>query len=160
MPRKPKPSLNPEDYPYPRWHVDIINGAVRGDYARRLGIPGRVTQAVLAFVPGIGSICAFRDYFACRRKRDRTGATLNLIAIFPFFGGFPKTVAVVRGASNMTQVVLASHAVVQDYQHHRDDVLANLPLAGLIAPHHTPGTPEQGEHGKTAGDAEGIVGPS
>lgn len=75
---------------------DIWNGAVRGDYAPALGVPGAATQIALAFVPGVGTLCALRDALADWAKRDGAGVALNLLAVVPFLGGFPKTAAVLR----------------------------------------------------------------
>jgi hypothetical protein len=75
---------------------DIWNGAIKGDYTKRLGLAGAVTQALIFYIPGVGTICAVRDYFACRRKHDTLGAILNLLAVFPVLGGFPKTAEVIH----------------------------------------------------------------
>src|SRR5271165_6588595 len=102
----------------PPWPIDIVNGMFRGDYTPRLGVPGHVTQAVLSFVPGVGTICAFRDYFACRRKKDSVGAVLNFIAFVPTFVGIPKTIHVVRNIGNMSQLYVTSGTVLSE--HHQD----------------------------------------
>lgn len=75
---------------------DICNGAVRGDFARELGLAGVLTQVLLGYTPGIGTLCASRDLLADLRQHDRLGAALNLLAFFPVFGGFPKTAEVLR----------------------------------------------------------------
>jgi len=46
--------------------ADIVRGAVQGDFARDLGLPGAVTQVALSFVPVVGTLCA-----APRRVRSR-----------------------------------------------------------------------------------------
>ncbi len=84
---------------------DVFNGAVRGDYAPQLGVPGTATQIALAFVPGIGTLCALRDALANWRRRDRIGVTLNLLALVPVAGGFPKTAAVLRAAQHVGRAV-------------------------------------------------------
>jgi hypothetical protein len=84
---------------------DIFNGAVRGDYARRLGVPGAATQIALAFVPGVGTLCALRDALANWGRRDGVGVTLNLLAVVPLFGGFPKTAAVLRTVQHVGRAV-------------------------------------------------------
>lgn len=87
---------------------DIYRGAVHGDFAERLGPVGYVTQAAFGFVPVIGTVCAMRDFVACRRKKDGFGAMLNLLAFIPLFGLFPKTVHVVRSAGSMSQAAIAA----------------------------------------------------
>jgi hypothetical protein len=84
---------------------DIFNGAVRGDYAPRLGVPGTATQIALAFVPGIGTLCALRDALANWGKRDGVGVALNLLALVPLLGGFPKTAAVLRAVQHVGRAV-------------------------------------------------------
>jgi hypothetical protein len=75
---------------------DIYNGAVRGDFARELGLAGALTQMILGYTPGFGTLCASRDLIADLRQRDRLGAALNFLALFPVLGGFPKTAAVIQ----------------------------------------------------------------
>src|SRR5215510_10409343 len=62
-----------------RLFPDIIKGAFLGDYANRLGIAGAITQAILFYIPVVGTLCAMRDYFASRRRRDNLSAFLNLL---------------------------------------------------------------------------------
>jgi hypothetical protein len=98
--------------------ADIYKGAVHGDFADELGLVGYTTQAVLAFVPVIGTVCAFRDFTACRRKKDRIGMTLNGLALIPFLGLFPKTAAVLRaGADAGNAMVFAKNAHTRVTQH-------------------------------------------
>jgi hypothetical protein len=87
---------------------DILRGAFLGDYARDLGVLGAITMAVLGFVPVIGTLCALRDLFANWRHHDRVGVVLNLLAVFPVFGGFPKLLEVIRGAHHIGRAVTAS----------------------------------------------------
>ncbi|HKD75273.1 MAG TPA: hypothetical protein VKB76_07245 [Ktedonobacterales bacterium] len=89
--------------------ADIYLGAVRGDFADDLRIPGRITQAALAYVPILGNIMAFRDFIADRRKRDHVGAFLNALALIPFLGGFPKTAATIRTVRHIG--LTAHHAI-------------------------------------------------
>jgi hypothetical protein len=84
---------------------DIWNGAVRGDYAPALGVPGAATQIALAFVPGVGTLCALRDVLADWARRDGAGVALNLLALVPFLGGFPKTAAVLRAVQHVGRAV-------------------------------------------------------
>lgn len=80
---------------------DIFNGAVRGDFAAELGVAGALTQIILAYVPVIGTICAIRDYLADRQSGDSIGVWLNILAVVPFFGGFPKTAEVIEHAVHL-----------------------------------------------------------
>jgi hypothetical protein len=75
---------------------DIYRGAVRGGFARDLGLAGALTQVALGYCPGLGTFCASRDLLADLRHRDRLGALLNGLALIPIFGGFSKTVAVLH----------------------------------------------------------------
>ena len=84
---------------------DVYNGAVRGDYASELGLAGVVTQIALAFTPGFGTLCALRDGFADWGTRDGVGVVLNLLALIPLLGGFPKTAAVLRTVHHVGRVV-------------------------------------------------------
>jgi hypothetical protein len=83
--------------------IDVVNCAVRGDYTPHLGVPGLLTQAVLGYVPVIGTCCAARDYLADRRHGDNLGAVLNALSLIPFLGGFPKTAHVVRSVRSIGQ---------------------------------------------------------
>lgn len=74
---------------------DIYNGAVLGDFAREKRLGGALTQILLAFTPGVGTICAARDCIADLRYRDFLGFCLNLLALVPVFGGVSKTVSVI-----------------------------------------------------------------
>jgi hypothetical protein len=80
----------------PSFLKDVYNGAVQGDFAPEMGIAGAITQMSLGYCPGIGTLCASRDLVADLRQRDRLGALLNTLALFPILGGFPKTAAVMR----------------------------------------------------------------
>lgn len=105
---------NPPSSPRRRgipFFADVYNGAVYGDFADELGLVGYTTQAALAFVPVVGTVCAFRDFRACRQKKDRIGMTLNGLALIPFLGLFPKTAAVLRaGADAGNAMVFAQNA--------------------------------------------------
>ena len=133
----PPPTVH---YPIPVWPLDIINGIVLGDYTRRLGVPGRITQAVLGFVPVVGSLCAIRDLFACRGKKDSVGVALNALAIFPFLGGFPKTAAAVHGLSAVGQVIMAGKGTLDEFAVQRVERAANTGHQGLTTgqPPHPP----------------------
>lgn len=104
--------------PRPSFIEDLFNGAVLGDYAAYLGITGHVTMAVLGFVPVIGTFSAIRDFFADRRKKDRLGMFLNLLAIIPFLGGFPKTALVLHTIRHAGRVMQATGSMVQHHHEH------------------------------------------
>jgi hypothetical protein len=76
---------------------DIYWGAVWGDFAPRVGIPGALTQALLGYVPVVGTITALRDAVADIRGHDGIGTILNLLAAFPVLGGLAKTADVLHG---------------------------------------------------------------
>ncbi len=84
---------------------DIYAGAVRGDFAEDLRVPGIATQLVFGFVPVVGTLCALRDFVADRRKGDRVGMALNLLGVVPFLGGFPKTAAVIHGVHHVGRAI-------------------------------------------------------
>lgn len=91
--------------PRPGFFGDVYAGAVRGDFALQLGFWGRVSQIICGFIPGVGTVCAARDFIADRRMGDNFGAILNALALIPFLGGFPKTAAVIRGVRHVGQAV-------------------------------------------------------
>jgi hypothetical protein len=71
--------------------LDLFRGAVLGDFDRRLGPAGATAQSVVGFIPVVGTLAALRDLLACIGQRDPLGIFLNLLAIFPVFGGLAKT---------------------------------------------------------------------
>ncbi|HEX6123212.1 MAG TPA: hypothetical protein VFY89_08625, partial [Ktedonobacterales bacterium] len=83
-------------------------GAVRGDFARDLGLAGALTQVALGYCPGLGTCCATRDLLASLRHRDGLGALLNGLALVPLFGGFSKTVAVLHHAHQLGRAATRS----------------------------------------------------
>jgi hypothetical protein len=91
----------PYHYSLPR---DIYFGAVLGDFAPTLGIPGAVTQVILGYVPVIGSVTALRDAAADLKLHDALGVILNLLAIFPVLGGLSKTADVVHTLHRLHRV--------------------------------------------------------
>jgi hypothetical protein len=84
---------------------DIYNGAVHGDFTelrgKQLGVAGYATQTLIALIPVIGTICAFRDFQACRKKKDTFGVIFNGLACIPFIGAFPKTAAVIHAGRGL-----------------------------------------------------------
>ncbi len=95
---------------------DVYNGAVRGDFEHHLGLAGALTQALLGYVPGIGTICAMRDFVADLRQRDHLGAMLNVLALFPVLGGFPKTAEVLRHVHLVGRAVAKTRRRAYDEQ--------------------------------------------
>jgi len=79
------------------WLTDVVRGAMLGDFATEVHLPGAVTHAALGFVPGIGTVMAVRDLVACWLDADWLGMVLNLLAVMPVIGGVPKTVDVLHG---------------------------------------------------------------
>ena len=80
---------------------DVVAGALYGDFAQGLRIPGALTQIVLSFIPVVGTICALRDLVANMRHRDRIGIILNFFALAPVLGGFSKTLEVLRAFAHV-----------------------------------------------------------
>jgi hypothetical protein len=72
-----------------------------------MGLLGAITLAVLGFVPVVGTLGAVRDIFANWRARDGIGVLLNVLAVFPVIGGFPKTLEVIRGAHRIGRAYVA-----------------------------------------------------
>lgn len=85
----PPGAITPRRNSLPR---DIYRGAVYGDFAPEKGIAGNATQALLGYVPGIGTLCALRDAAADIQLHDGIGVLLNVLAMFPVLGGVPKTI--------------------------------------------------------------------
>ena len=80
---------------------DIARGALQGDFAPRLGLPGAATQVALSFIPVVGTLCALRDAAADRRRGDRPGVALNLMSALPGIGAVAKTAEVIRHAKRL-----------------------------------------------------------
>lgn len=76
---------------------DLYWGTVLGDFAPAIGIPGALIQAVLGYVPVLGTITALRDATAGFWRHDDVGIVLNCLALFPVLGGLAKTADVLHG---------------------------------------------------------------
>ncbi len=76
---------------------DLYWGTVLGDFAPAIGIPGALIQAVLGYVPVLGTITALRDATAGFWRHDAVGIVLNCLALFPVLGGLAKTADVLHG---------------------------------------------------------------
>ena len=87
---------------------DIVHGAILGDYATDLGLPGAATQVMLSFVPVVGTLCALRDAQADRLRQDTPGVVLNLLAVLPMIGGVAKTAEVIRHAQRLKRGLAVS----------------------------------------------------
>lgn len=82
--------------PSKAWWRDVIDGAMLGDFAQALGLPGTITQVALSFIPVVGTLGAVRDTIANWRQRDWVNVLLNMLVLVPFLGGFAKVVEVIR----------------------------------------------------------------
>jgi hypothetical protein len=81
--------------------ADMTRGALQGDFAPELGLPGAATQVALTFVPVVGTLCGLRDAAADRRRGDYKGVALNLLAMVPVVGGVAKVVELGRHARRL-----------------------------------------------------------
>ena len=98
----------PQQQPYerrPGLVRDVWNGALRGDFARNLGFFGGLTQIVIGFLPLFGTLAAMRDIVADLKYHDRLGCAFNTLALVPVFGGFSKTMDVIRVLHHAGHVV-------------------------------------------------------
>jgi hypothetical protein len=80
---------------------DVARGALQGDFAPELGLPGAATQVALTFVPVVGTLCGIRDAAADRKRGDYTGVALNLLSVLPVVGGVAKVVELGRHARRL-----------------------------------------------------------
>jgi hypothetical protein len=81
--------------------ADMTRGALQGDFAPELGLPGAATQVALTFVPVVGTLCGIRDAAADRRRGDYAGVALNLLSVIPVVGGVAKAVELGRHARRL-----------------------------------------------------------
>ena len=96
---------------------DLYRGAILGDFAATIGIPGAVTQALLGYVPVVGTMTALRDAVADWRLHDVVGISLNVLAAFPVLGGLAKTADVLHALHRLHRV----HSARQTH----DEVVVN-----------------------------------
>ncbi|MGO8946292.1 MAG: hypothetical protein ACLQUY_01250 [Ktedonobacterales bacterium] len=87
---------------------DIYWGAVLGDFAPTVGLPGAVVQAMLGYVPVVGTLTAARDAVADWRLHDAAGVILNILAAFPVLGGVAKTADVLHELHRLHRVYASS----------------------------------------------------
>jgi hypothetical protein len=97
---------------------DIFRGAFLGDFATDLGIAGAIVQIIFGFTPGLGDICAIRDSIADLIRRDWLGLGLNILALIPIAGGFPKTIEVIRTLMHMGHIGHIAHRRAHENQAH------------------------------------------
>ncbi len=88
---------------------DLFRGAFLGDFAVDLGLAGAIVQIVCGFMPVIGDLCALRDCLADFLRRDWIGLGLNILALIPIAGGFPKTIEVLRTLSHLGHMGHIAH---------------------------------------------------
>lgn len=124
---------------------DLYSGAVRGDFAPELGLAGITAQVVCGFIPGIGTLCAFRDFVACQRSHDRLGMLLNGLSLVPFLGGIPKLAEVARSVRLYAEGIHAVHAI---HHFHRMAHSRRHPQDAALAP--APKTPVEHRHNPAA----------
>jgi hypothetical protein len=121
---------------------DVFKGALLGDFSKRLGPAGALTQIVIGYLPVAGTITAARDLLADVAAGDGLGVFLNLIAMFPVLGGIAKTAEVLHHLRRLRRSLqgLTTHPVVPDeevaQQGGRGPNLYSLTsvLIGVLAP--------------------------
>jgi hypothetical protein len=99
---------------------DLYRGAFLGDFAATVGIPGAVTQALLGYVPVVGTITALRDAVADWRQHDSAGIVLNILAALPIVGGLAKTADVLHALHRLHRAYSGRQT-----QASQDDLVAN-----------------------------------
>ena len=109
---------------YSLWR-DIYWGAVWGDFSPSIGIPGAVVQALIGYVPVLGTITALRDAVADVRQHDHAGLILNLLAAFPVLGGLAKTADVLHELRRLHRVY-ASHQDSQQDSQQQNETTADV----------------------------------
>jgi hypothetical protein len=114
---------------------DLYRGVVWGDFDRQLGAAGATAQAAVGFIPVVGTVTALRDLLACIGQGDLLGIVLNLLAIFPVFGGLAKTADALHAmqryhrASQRHKQEMLDSAAYQAYQAYQASVPASAPAA-------------------------------
>ena len=83
---------------------DVARGAILGEYAPNIGVPGTLAQAAIGFTPVAGTLAAARDVAASWQRRDWPGVALNGVAMLPAVGGFAKIVEAARAARRIRQL--------------------------------------------------------
>lgn len=121
---------------------DICRAAFYGDFAGQLGPAGAVTQIVISFTPGLGTLAAMRDFVADVLKPEPLGIVLNGCSMLPVLGGFTKTAEVMNRVQFANESFVVLHGVqertaFQDGQEHaipRNRIARWSVLAAIFAP--------------------------
>jgi hypothetical protein len=121
---------------------DIAKGLVLGDFAGQLGPAGAVTQIVVNFIPGIGTLAALRDLVADIRKPEPLGILLNSLSVVPVLGGLTKTAEVLNNVSFAGESFVCLHglrerAAFKDGEMHaipKNRIARTSVLAAFFAP--------------------------
>jgi len=111
---------------------DVYRGVVWGDFDQDLRVGGAVAQAVVGFVPVVGTITAVRDLLACLRQRDLLGIVLNLLALFPVLGGLAKTADALHTIHRYHRATRRRHEAAGAQRAHRRGCVS-LALTLLVA---------------------------
>src|SRR5262249_45699541 len=90
---------------------DIFRAVLLGDFAGHLGPAGGVTQIVISFTPGIGTLAAMRDFIADVSKPEPLGIVLNGFSMLPVLGGFSKTAEVMNRVQMVDESFVVVHGV-------------------------------------------------
>src|SRR5215475_5701971 len=116
----PRPSVRPvpsSTLPPSRGLVsDLFRGVILGDFDQRLGPTGAVAQSAVGFIPVVGTLAALRDLLACIGQRDPLGIVLNLLAIFPVFGGLAKTADALHALHRYQRASQRRHQEARSWQ--------------------------------------------
>ncbi|HEX6818217.1 MAG TPA: hypothetical protein VF120_07570 [Ktedonobacterales bacterium] len=90
---------------------DICRAVALGDFAGSLGPAGGVTQIVISFIPGVGTLAAIRDFVADVSKPEPLGIVLNGLSMLPVLGGFSKTAEVMNRVQMVNESFVVVHGV-------------------------------------------------
>ncbi len=92
---------------------DIARAIFLGDFSEHLGPAGGVTQIVISFIPGIGTVASLRDFIADCGKPEPLGIVLNGFGMLPILGGFSKTAEVMNRVQMVNESFVVVHGVRQ-----------------------------------------------
>lgn len=90
---------------------DIARAILLGDFAEHLGPAGGVTQIVINFIPGVGTLASLRDFIADCGKPEPLGIVLNGFGMLPILGGFSKTAEVMNRVQMVNESFVVVHGV-------------------------------------------------
>ncbi len=99
------------EIPHHSFFPDIASGMFLGDYSKTLGPAGAVTQVIVSFLPGIGTVASLRDLSADLRKPELLGIILNSLSVVPVLGGFTKTAEVLSKVSFAGESFVCVHGI-------------------------------------------------